>query len=565
MNTPLALLFQRMRTPLIVLIGAYGIAIGGFTLVPGFDEGGEPWTMNFLHALYVVSYTGSTIGFGEIPAEFSDAQRMWTIVCIYLTVFAWLYAIGSLVALARDDAFRAAISRRQLLRSVRRITEPFYLICGYGDSGQYLVNDLTRRGRRVVVVDRSSGAIRDLALRDHGSHVPGFHLDASVPGHLLQAGLQSRWCAGLLAITDSDETNLKIAIAGRLLNRTLNVIARADAATTASNLASFDTGFIVRPADEFARRVSLAITRPETYRLYERLTEAGAPEQWEPGAQLGGSWILCGFNAFGRALHEKLSDAGVDLRIIDEDAADRERPAGSIQGRSSEGETLDRAGVRQAVGLVAMHDSDAANLSTIITARAHNPNLLLIARENHVHNRQLFAEAGTHLASSINGMIASAIRPILEAPLVVDFVDHVLEQEEDWNRQCLEYFDRLVGENRLEFWSARISERRTPALASALESGRPVTVDTLTRDPRNREQRLAVAVLMVRGEGGDDFLPDQNRPLAVGDRLLFCGVPAVADLMWAIAVDDNVLHYLICGETRSAGWFWRWIGAGGAG
>lgn len=559
MNTTLSVLFRRMRTPLIVLIGAYAVAIAGFTIVPGIDAEGQPWTMNFLHALYVVSYTGSTIGFGEIPHEFTDAQRMWTIVCIYMTVFAWLYAIGSLVALARDETFREVLKRRQLHRSIRHMDEPFYLVCGYGDTGRILVDDLAWRNRRVVVVDWARSAIRALALNDHGIRIPGFQFDAAIPDHLLQAGLQSRWCAGLIAVTDDDEVNLKIAIAGRLLHQNLNVIACANSQDTASNMASFETGHVIRASEEFARRVMLAITRPDTYRLYERLTEAGAPEKWEPDADLKGTWILCGFNQYGQALQRGLAEAGIRVRVIDAESAETDLPDDSIAGRSSQTETLEKAGIGDATGLVAMHDSDAENLSTIMTARMLNPHILVISRENQAHNRQLFAEAGTHLAASISGIIASAIRPILEAPLALSFIERVLEQEDRRNGECLAQLDVLVGDDRLEFWSSRISERRTPALAESLESGLAVSAGDLMRDPRDRTERLSAVLLMIRRDDQDIMFPESDFQVAVGDRILFCGTPEAGELMWASAIDRDLLHYLRTGQSRSGAWLWRGV------
>jgi len=551
-NTPLSLLLERMRIPLIVLISAYAIATAGFTLIPGHDETGEAWTMNFLQAFYVVSYTGSTIGFGEIPAEFSNAQRLWTILCIYMTVFAWLFAIGSLVALARNEAFHAAISRRRLQRAVRSLDSPFYIVCGYGDSGRILVDHLLRSGRRVVVVDRSADAIRDLDLRDYPVQVPGFRLDAAIPDHLLAAGLQNRWCSGLLALTDDDETNLKIALAGRLLNRQLAVVARAEAEDTARNLDSFETGFVIRPAEEFARRVSLAIARPHGYRLYERLTRTELPGDWSPEGRRNGIWLVCGQNDYGKLLAEALQRAGVAVRIIAEEAPVDGWPAGSVAGRSTQGEVLERAGIEQAVGLVATHGSDADNLSTIMTALMINPEILVIARENHLHNRQLFEEAGAHLASSVSRMVASSIRPALEAPLVPAFIQACLEHDEAWNREGLECIESRIGDRYLQFWSSRVSERRTPPLAETIGAGEDFTVGMLTRDPRNRRERLEALVLMLaRGEDRILF-PQEEERLAMGDRILFCGTPQAAELIWAVAVDHDVVHYLRTGEPRLA-------------
>lgn len=552
MNTPLSLLLERMRAPLIVLISAYAIATVGFTLVPGYDENGEPWTMNFLHAFYVVSYTGSTIGFGEIPAEFSDAQRMWTIVCIYMTVFAWLYAIGSLVTLARDDAFGAALARRRLRRAIDSIGEPFYLICGYGGSGRILTDNLVRNGRRVVVIDQSRLAIRDLQLRDYWVQVPGLQLDASIPDNLVEAGLRNRWCSGLIALTDSDETNLQIALTGRLFNPQMDVVARAQSEETASNLASFDTDFVIRPAEEFVRRISLAITRPDAYRLYERLTEAGAPKRWDPGSDVAGTWLICGQGDYAHLLAAQLQQAGIDCRLIAEQASEDNWPEGSVIGRSSEGATLEAAGVETAVGLVAAHESDTENLSTIMTARMIKPDLLVIARENHLHNRTLFEEAGTQLASSVSRMVSSAIRPALEAPLVPEFMSGAMQQDDDWLQECLQRIADRIGEGRLQFWSSRVSDKRTPPIAAAIEAGEAMTVGMLTRDPRNRSEQLDALVLMIGRDEEAILLPDEDLPLAMGDRILFCGTPRSAELIWAVAVDPDVVHYLRTGQPRLA-------------
>ena len=65
------LVMRRMRAPLIVLIVIFAISTLGLTLIPGQDAQGRPWRMGFFDAFYVMSYTASTIGFGEIPYPFT--------------------------------------------------------------------------------------------------------------------------------------------------------------------------------------------------------------------------------------------------------------------------------------------------------------------------------------------------------------------------------------------------------------------------------------------------------------------------------------------------------------
>jgi len=93
------LVLRRLRAPVILMVVVYAIGIAGLVLIPGADAGGRPWRMTVFQALYFMSYTATTIGFGEIPYPFTDAQRLWVMATIYLTVVGWAYAISALLTL----------------------------------------------------------------------------------------------------------------------------------------------------------------------------------------------------------------------------------------------------------------------------------------------------------------------------------------------------------------------------------------------------------------------------------------------------------------------------------
>lgn len=172
MHNVLFLLLRRLRTPLILLIAVYAVAVLGFVLIPGVDDKGQPWHMGFFHAFYVVSYTATTIGFGELPYIFTDAQRMWLIGTIYASVVAWLYAISALLTTVQDPAFRTIRVENAFGRAVRRIREPFYLVCGYGDTGAMLVRALAESGIQAVVIDIDGERINALELEELPMVVP---------------------------------------------------------------------------------------------------------------------------------------------------------------------------------------------------------------------------------------------------------------------------------------------------------------------------------------------------------------------------------------------------------
>ncbi|HNC68672.1 MAG TPA: ion channel, partial [Thauera aminoaromatica] len=136
------LILRRLRAPLILLIVLFAIAVLGLTLVPGPVVDGETSYLSFFHAFYFISYTATTIGFGEIPYTFSDQQRLWVIVSIYLSVIGWAYTLGSVFSLLADRSLRQAIAMQGFVRAVRRLREPFYLVCGYGETGRLICDAL---------------------------------------------------------------------------------------------------------------------------------------------------------------------------------------------------------------------------------------------------------------------------------------------------------------------------------------------------------------------------------------------------------------------------------------
>jgi len=254
MGSVFFIVLRRMRAPLITLIVIYAVSLLGLVLIPGVDANGKPTPpLSFFHAFYFVSYTASTIGFGEIPAAFSDPQRMWATVTIYLSVIGWTYSILTILALFSDRAFQQALAASRFRRRVRRMAEPFYLICGCGETGGLLIHALDRLGMRFVVVELDEARIVELELEDFRGDAPSLVADASQPQTLLLAGLRHAKCRGVLALTNHDEANLAIAVAVRLLNPDIPVLCRAERAEMAARMAAFGADHIVNPFEIFGQ------------------------------------------------------------------------------------------------------------------------------------------------------------------------------------------------------------------------------------------------------------------------------------------------------------------------
>ena len=560
MHNLIYLLLRRMRLPLIVVILSYAISILGLVLIPGMDDQGNPWQMSFFHAFYFVSFMGSTIGFGEIPYPFTDPQRIWTTVAMYLTVISWLYAIGSLFALLQDPAFKRIVGFTRFTREVKNIREPFYLICGMGDAGHLVIRELAAHHIRSVIIDRDDSKIQSLRLEELPTHVPGLSADVTDTSTLLAAGLQKPECQGVIAMTGIDQINMTIAITSKLLVPELPVICRAESHDSQANIASFGTDYIINPYDSFAKRFAMMFQSPSMYLVYEWMTSMHEAPLSEFAVPPRGTWVLCGYGRFGRAVQKSLSFKGIQTIIIEADTAGTGAPEGAIEGRGTEAITLHEAGIEQAAGIIAGTDDDANNLSIIMTATELNENLFTVARQNLSTNDTLFAAAGIDITMQPGRITGQRVVDLITTPLLADFLRMARDQTEDWANILVSRVVGVLTDKPPESWVMTISQHETPAVLELLNRGSTITLANLLTDPRDITVALpCIAFYIKHANNSEELLPENELELQVGDQLLFCGhADAETHMRWS-AGNLHALSYISSGYDLPSGALWRWL------
>jgi voltage-gated potassium channel len=544
---------------MITVLVIYSISILGFVLIPGVDDQGEPWRMDFFHAFYFVSFMGTTIGFGELPYPFTTAQRFWTIYTIYATVLGWLYSIGKIFALFQDPSFIRLLKRNTFGRSVSRLRDPFYLICGYGVTGSRLTHRLQQQGIQTVVIDYRQALIDELETDEVGLGVPAICGDAADPDLLNTAGLRRDNCAGVIALTNDDQTNLAIAIDSKLVFPERQVISRTKSAKTTANLASFGTDHIIDPFETFAEHFVDSVTDPYKFIIKDMIFNPHHKVLPSPYQQTVGRWVVCGYGRFGKALENAFSKHDIPITFIDADPQLRNAPAATIAGVGTEAETLLQAGILDSVGVIAGTDNDADNLSIIITARNLKPELITVARQNLGANKPVFRAANVNMIMEPGRIIADKILVLIKTPLMIEFVDLLRAQDEQWARELLMHISLVIKDQSLEVWTLAINPEQAPAINDALLSKRLVRVGFLCRDPRNRDHELPAMVLMIKRGDSSLLLPDAGTRLQCGDEILLAGQAQAQVFMCWITDNHNVLRYVRSGIEAPGGVVWRWL------
>ena len=263
-NNSAWIIIRRMRIPFLVIIVTFAISILGLTIIPGVDDQGNPYRMNFLDAIYFVSYMASTIGFGEAPYTFTYPQRLWVLVCIYFTVIGWFYGIGTIVALIQDKKLAVELATNRFRKKIKSLNEPFIIILGYNNITKNIIDKLTEESIRVVVVDKNEEKIGTLELENFIPEVPGLAADVTSPDTLKLAGIHEKNCQAVVSLFDDDIKNTKIALMCRLLNKHINLVIKSTTESQTEHLKNLGIHYIEDPFKFIANRFYLALTSPET-------------------------------------------------------------------------------------------------------------------------------------------------------------------------------------------------------------------------------------------------------------------------------------------------------------
>ena len=560
MDNIVFLIFRRMRRPLMTLLVVYSVSILVLTLIPGQDADGNVHYMDFFHAIYFVSFMATTIGFGEIPFEFTDAQRLWVTVTMYGGVISWLYAIGTILTLIQDKTFQHALSEKKLSRKIQGMREPFYLVCGYGETGSALVRGLTDFNQHVVVIEIDEDRRNLIRIDNLRDFVPSLHGDAQKPLHLQEAGLEHDMCQAVVAVTNDNDANLKIALTSKLLHPNIKVICRADSHDVEKNMASFGTDYIIDPYDTFAMSLAIAFQIPCLYLLQRWLFSADDQLLLEEPIYppKNKHWVICGYGRFGKSVYERLKKESLEVVVIEADPATTGEPVeGIIVGRGTEANTLSLANIEKACGLIAGTDNDANNLSIVMTARELNPDLFIIARQNHSDNSSIINAVKADMVMHPSKIIADKIRVLLGHPMLYQFVSLAYYKDNEWACELASRITALVGQNAPKLAEITINESEARAVVDVLSHGESVELEDLLRDPWKRRDCLKCIVLMIEYQNDRVLLPSPQTQIKKGDRLLVCaGSAGFTRFRWNLQ-HDNVLSYVRKGTVVKHGWLWE--------
>ena len=557
------IVMREMRRPLIALLIVYSISILGLVFMPGIEVNGEIQYMSIFHAFYFMTYTATTTGFGEIPIEFSNTQRLWVIISLYTSVITWFYAIGSIIRLLQNPFFVRALAEWQFSRRVQRVQKPFVILCGFGDTGSVLTRGLSDYGMPAVIIDSDEERIKALQLRNYTVAMPGLCGDASVPKHLLEAGLRLENCKAVITITNNEEINLKIAALARFLNPAVGIISMSKVEVFEETLATLGGEVhIVDPFKTFAKVLAAAMNNPGFYSFNNWLVrdkDATLDHYIVPPI---GTWIVCGYGRMGHEVNRVLSKYGIKTAVIDpHESIKEEQIENYVVGRTTVN-TLSKAGIENAAGILSGTDDDGHNLGILLNARHFNENIFTIVRQNRHENGIAFNAADVDMIMQPTLVAARKILFILIAPLLKSFFRYLLEDAPGRKEEMESIIHRLrnkVGNQVPRLITINFTRSKSKAVIEQLDEGNDVLLGDLLKDPRGRDTVLDLIVFVIKTGEQEIILPPSNYKIQENDQLLFCGTNLAHRLFNATINSEYKLFYIQKGVYKPRSYLARWL------
>ena len=225
---------------LLISFGTLGyIGIGGFTL---------------LEALYMTVITLTTVGFGEIRV-LDDYGRIFTIVLILMGAGFVAYNLAYFSQVLLDDNLTELYRRRKVKKQLDQLKN-HYIVCGYGQMGQIIADELLKQQIPVVILENDESLLHK--IREKG--IPHFLGDSTEEENLIAGGIQR--AKGLVAVVSKDADNVFIVLTARDLNKEILIYARAGTPGTEKRLAKAGADCVVSPYSSGAMRIAQNILRP---------------------------------------------------------------------------------------------------------------------------------------------------------------------------------------------------------------------------------------------------------------------------------------------------------------
>ena len=208
---------KKILSVLLLLLSVFVLGAVGYRILALVT--GQTWP--FLDCVYQSVVTVSTVGYDDfLGVQGTLAGRLYTSVLILFGIGAFFYGVSVLTASVVEMDIGKIWRKRKMESTIEKLKDHF-IICGVGETGIQVVNELRATRTPFVAIDKDPHRIEFLeALGD----APCMQGDATNDDVLTRAGVET--AAGLVSILPADADNLYVTLSARQLNPKMRIVTK---------------------------------------------------------------------------------------------------------------------------------------------------------------------------------------------------------------------------------------------------------------------------------------------------------------------------------------------------
>ncbi len=240
---------RRLTIAVLLLVGIYLVGSIGYKAL-------SPQTP-FVDCLYMSVITIASVGFNEVvSSEGKTLLRAYTMALILIGMAVHLYAISVLTAFVVEGDLSNYFWKRRMSRKIESLNG-HYVVCGGGETGMRIVEELVKTHRAFVVIDSDQQVIEQLQKFKNIAILQGIADHEEV---LEAAGIR-RATAAAVAL-GSDRDNLVATLSIRTMNPKIRIVVKEYEPGMANRFRRAGADAIVNPATIGGLRLVSEMVRP---------------------------------------------------------------------------------------------------------------------------------------------------------------------------------------------------------------------------------------------------------------------------------------------------------------
>lgn len=254
---------QRMARVIIIILSLVVTGTIGFRVIEG-DKPEATW----INCCYMTMTTLTTVGYGEV-IPLSERGRVFVMMFLIVGFSAFTFSAFTMGQWLVSNEMQGLLEKRHMAQAIKAM-QGHFIVCGMGRMGRTICEQLHERHRPFIVIDNNEERVSSYCKLHDWHYVVG---DATDDRILEQAGIER--AKSLAAVLPNDAGNVYVVLSARLMQKDLQIIARASDDKAASKLQQAGANRVVSPFTTAATKMARFMLSPNMEDFLEIADQKG--------------------------------------------------------------------------------------------------------------------------------------------------------------------------------------------------------------------------------------------------------------------------------------------------